>query len=440
MSEYLLGANGRRLLIAYGWLLILFIIVPALVLVPVSIGKDDSFVIIPHELSLRWYQTLFTDTRWRNALILSLKLAVFASVLATVAGVLAAIGVSRAAPQLAKALRLLFIAPMIVPLMVIGVGFYVLYARLRLLGGFVPLGAAHAVLVLPFVMLPVSARLYSMDQRLEWAAASLGAGPYQTIIRVVLPQLKPAILAGFAFAFIFAWLGGSLGGLGWVAIPLVIALGGLIGLLNGLVHVKLKIPSFMASLAIGFVGTGAAVLLTGGDIVKVGDASFRGLLTVRWLGFPLMVYVAAFFLLVAWFIQTHTTLGRNFYAVGGGEDLAHASGLNVTRVRVTGFALAGIFYAIAAILVVARIGQAESVTGANFMFVSITSVVVGGVALWGGIGGVWNALVGVLIVGVIDNGMVVIGLPDFIQAGVLGILVILAVVLSTDRKMVSFVK
>lgn len=247
-------------------------------------------------------------------------------------------------------------------------------------------------------------------------------------------------LTAVSFAFIFAQLGGSLGGLGWVAIPLVLVLGGLIGLLNGLVHVKLKIPSFMASLAMGFVGTGAAILLTGGDIVKVGDPAFRGLLTVRWLGFPLMVYVAAFFLIVGWFIQTHTTLGRNFYAVGGGEDLAHASGLNVTRVRVTGFALAGVFYAIAAILVVARIGQAESVTGANFMFVSITSVVVGGVALWGGIGGVWNALVGVLIVNVIDNGMVVIGLPDFLQAGVLGLLVILAVVLSTDRKMVSFVK
>ncbi len=239
--------------------------------------------------------------------------------------------------------------------------------------------------------------------------------------------------------FIFAQLGGSLAGLGWIAIPLVLVLGGLIGLLNGLVHVKLKIPSFMASLAMGFVGTGAAILLTGGDIVKVSDATFRGLLTVRWLGFPLMIYIAAFFLFVGWFIQTHTTLGRNFYAVGGGEDLAHASGLNVTRVRVTGFALAGVFYAIAAILVVARIGQAESVTGANFMFVSITSVVVGG-GLWGGIGGVWNALVGVLIVNVIDNGMVVIGLPDFLQDGVLGLLVILAVVLSTDRKMVSFVK
>ncbi|MER8529524.1 MULTISPECIES: ABC transporter permease [unclassified Mesorhizobium] len=247
-------------------------------------------------------------------------------------------------------------------------------------------------------------------------------------------------LTAVSFAFIFAQLGGTLAGFGWIAIPLVLVLGGMLGLLNGLVHVKLKIPSFMASLAMGFVGTGAAILLTGGDIVKVSDATFRGLLTVRWLGFPLMVYVAALFLFVGRFIQTHTTLGRNFYAVGGGEDLAHASGLNVTRVRVTGFALAGVFYAIAAILVVARIGQAESVTGANFMFVSITSVVVGGVALWGGIGGVWNALVGVLIVNVIDNGMVVIGLPDFLQDGVLGLLVILAVVLSTDRKMVSFVK
>jgi ribose transport system permease protein len=74
------------------------------------------------------------------------------------------------------------------------------------------------------------------------------------------------------------------------------------------------------------------------------------------------------------------------------------------------------------------------------MFVSITSVVVGGVALWGGIGGVWNALIGVLIVGVINNGMVVIGLPDFMQQGVLGALVILSVVLSTDRFSIAFVK
>lgn len=247
-------------------------------------------------------------------------------------------------------------------------------------------------------------------------------------------------LTAVLFCYIFLWLGGTLGPWGWVAMPLTLVIGGLVGALNGYVHVRLRIPSFMASLAMGFIGTGAAVLLTGGDIVKLDDDAFRGLLTIRWFGFPIMVYVAGVFLVLAWFIQSHTRLGRNFYAVGGGEELAHASGVNVRRVRILGFALAGVFYAIAAILVLARIGQAESVTGANFMFISITSVVVGGVALWGGVGGVWNALVGVLIVGVINNGMIVIGLPDFLQQGVLGVLVIVAVVLSMDRRSVSFVK
>lgn len=74
------------------------------------------------------------------------------------------------------------------------------------------------------------------------------------------------------------------------------------------------------------------------------------------------------------------------------------------------------------------------------MFVSITSVVVGGTALWGGIGGVWNTLIGVLIVNVIGNGMVVIGMPGYLQDGVLGAMVIAAVVMSTDRKSVAFVK
>lgn len=247
-------------------------------------------------------------------------------------------------------------------------------------------------------------------------------------------------LTAVLFCYAFLGVGGSLLPWGWLAVPATLALGGLIGALNGLIHVRLRIPSFMASLALGFIGTGAAVLLTGGDIVRIEDEAFRGLLTVRWFGFPIMAWVAGLGLAVAWFIQSRTTLGRNFYAVGGGEDLAHASGVDVARVRILGFALAGVFYAVAAILVLGRIGQAESVSGSGFMFISITSAVVGGVALWGGVGGVWNALVGVLIVGVINNGMVVIGLPDFLQQGVLGLLVIVAVVLSTDRRSVSFVK
>lgn len=242
------------------------------------------------------------------------------------------------------------------------------------------------------------------------------------------------------FGFAFIALGGTILSSAWLAIPLAIACGALIGLANGLVHVVLRIPSFMASLAMGFAGTGLSVMMTNGEKILIKDNVFRGLLTERIIGFPIMCYLAFALVLVAWFIQRMTRLGRNFYAVGGGEELAASSGLDVKKVRVIGFALAGVFYAIGGLFAVSRVGIAESLTGANFMFVSITSVVVGGVALWGGIGGVWNAVVGVLIVGVINNGMVVIGLPDYVQAGTLGVLVIIAVVLSTDRRAISFVK
>ena len=242
----------------------------------------------------------------------------------------------------------------------------------------------------------------------------------------------------FAFGFL-AW-GETLASWAWLAIPVAMIVGAIMGFINGFVHVRLKIPSFMASLAMGFVGTGFALLLTGGNRIRIEDELFRSLLTVRWFSFPIMCYVAMSFLLLGWFIQSRTTLGRNFYAVGGGEELARASGLNVNRVRIMGFTLAGVFFAVGALLAVGRIGIAETATGNNFMFISITAVVVGGTALWGGIGGVWNTLVGVLIVNVINNGMVVIGLPNYVQDGVLGLLVIIAVVLSTDSKSVSLVK
>jgi len=196
----------------------------------------------------------------------------------------------------------------------------------------------------------------------------------------------------------------------------------------------------MASLSMGFVGIGLALLITGGDRILIQDPVFRSLLTYRLGGFPLMAYVALGGLLAAWFIQNYTIIGRNFYAVGGAEDLARASGLNIQKIRIFCFVLAGVFFALGAILAVAQIGIAEAVTGRNFMFLSITSVVVGGTALWGGAGGAGHTLIGVLIVNVIGNGMVVIGLPSYVQDGVLGVLVITAVYLSTDRHTLSFVK
>jgi ABC-type Fe3+/spermidine/putrescine transport system ATPase subunit/ABC-type spermidine/putrescine transport system permease subunit II len=205
MSELLLGALGRRLLKAYGWLLLVFVVAPAVILIPVSFSSQSAFVFPPKQLSFEWYGRLIHDESWRDAATLSLQVATFAAVLATLLGTQAAIALSRLAPRHARYVKLLFISPMIVPLMVMGVGFYVVFARLHMLGGFLSLGLAHTALVVPFVVMPVAARLVSVDSVLERAAASLGAGPFRALSRVVLPLLVPAILAGFIFAFIFSF-------------------------------------------------------------------------------------------------------------------------------------------------------------------------------------------------------------------------------------------
>jgi ABC-type Fe3+/spermidine/putrescine transport system ATPase subunit/ABC-type spermidine/putrescine transport system permease subunit II len=205
VSELLLGPVGRRVLQSYGWLLLLFVVAPAAILVPISFSAGSVFTFPPQTLSLEWYRRLVDDPRWRDAALLSLEVATIAAALAVVLGTQASLAISRLPPRAAQYVKLLFIAPMIVPLMVIGLGFYAVFARLRLLGSPLPLALAHTVLVLPFVVLPVTARLVSLDAALERAAASLGAGPFRALWRVILPLLGPAILAGFVFAFIFSF-------------------------------------------------------------------------------------------------------------------------------------------------------------------------------------------------------------------------------------------
>jgi ribose transport system permease protein len=241
------------------------------------------------------------------------------------------------------------------------------------------------------------------------------------------------------FAKVFVTYGGF-SSWGWTGMALAALVGILAGLLNGLAHVKLKIPSFMSSLSMGFIGLGATFVLSGGYRINVQDPTFRSLLTERLFEMPYMVYVALSGLALALFIERYTVVGRNIFAIGGGEESARASGLPVERVRILGFIIAGFFYAMGALLSVARVGIADGSSGSNLMFTAITAVVVGGTSLVGGQGGVLNTLIGTLIVAVISNGMIVISLPSYVQSGVLGLIVIVAVALSTDRKSIRMVK
>ncbi len=133
-------------------------------------------------------------------------MAALATLLATVTGTAAAIGMSRVENKaLSKFLKMFFIAPMIVPLMVISVGLYIVFARNGLLGSMWALAIAHAIVVLPFVVMPVMSRLASLDPAYERASASLGATQIRTLFEVILPLLVPAIIAAAIFSFVFSF-------------------------------------------------------------------------------------------------------------------------------------------------------------------------------------------------------------------------------------------
>lgn len=227
---------------------------------------------------------------------------------------------------------------------------------------------------------------------------------------------------------------------GLYALPLPILLGALLGFVNGAVHVRLRIPSLIASLGVGFGGIGIATIVLSGITVRIDDMTVRGIALTRFLGIPFSVWTALACVLIAWLVQTYTRLGRWSYVIGGGEEIAKLSGVPVGRVRIGVYTLAGFFYGIGGILCVAQFGQSQALIAQGYLFSVITSVVVGGTALTGGEGGILNTVVGVLLVTVLGNGMILVGVPPYVQQGVQGLLIIAAVALSLDRTRARLVK
>ena len=178
-----------------------FLLVPILVIVPLSFA-DSSFLVYPIPgWSLRWYQNLFTSDDWTRAARNSFIVAPLATVIATVLGTLAAVGLSRADFPLKGALMGLLIAPMVVPIVVVGVATYLFFAPLGLVDSYAGLIIVHAALGAPFVLTTVLATLQGFNHNLVRASLSLGANPVTTFFRVTLPVIAPGVISGALFAF-----------------------------------------------------------------------------------------------------------------------------------------------------------------------------------------------------------------------------------------------
>ncbi|MEZ5831637.1 MAG: ABC transporter permease [Dongiaceae bacterium] len=195
--------------IAVSTCVFVFLIAPILIIVPLSFSADPFFSYPIEHWSLRWYADLFgrgpQPLLWQRAVLNSLVIGLCATLLATLLGTLAAIGMWRYRPPFATLITALMISPVVVPIVVTAIGMYYLYARLGLIGTYSGIILAHAALGIPFVFITVSATLVSFDETLLKAGASLGAGPVRVFRKVLLPLILPGVGSGAIFAFATSW-------------------------------------------------------------------------------------------------------------------------------------------------------------------------------------------------------------------------------------------
>jgi putative spermidine/putrescine transport system permease protein len=191
----------RGLLLALSALVLAFLLLPVLAVIPLSFN-EGSFLTYPMTgFSLRWYEDFVNSPRWLPALRNSLAIGSVATVIATVLGTAAALGLDRIGGLPRQVLSALFLLPVVVPVVVIGSSLYALFASIGLTGTYAGLVVAHALLGAPFVVITVAATLTGFDRGLLRAALSLGATPWQAFGRVTLPLILPGAVSGAIFAF-----------------------------------------------------------------------------------------------------------------------------------------------------------------------------------------------------------------------------------------------
>jgi putative spermidine/putrescine transport system permease protein len=189
----------------YSWLVMLLLVLPVAIILPIAFTSSDFLAFPPQGFSLRWFEVFFTSPVWQAALIRSLGVATLTAIGAVVLGFGAALALVRLSPAMAKAAFAFLIAPLIVPRIVTAVGLFYLYSRIGLAGTNAGLVIGHMVLAIPYVVVTMAAGLKNFDWRLIDAANTLGASPFRRLTTVLLPLLKPSLMASFLFAFLVSF-------------------------------------------------------------------------------------------------------------------------------------------------------------------------------------------------------------------------------------------
>ena len=206
-----------------------------------------------------------------------------------------------------------------------------------------------------------------------------------------------------------------------------LAVGLVCGALNGLLIAKLKLPDFIVTLGTLSVFRGAALIYTNGQPIYGLPQGFRDAFGGHLIGIPTPVILAVTIAGLAFLLVRFTALGEQIIAVGGNEEAARLSGINIDRVKITVYTLSGLLSSLAGFVLIARIGAAEPIGGNGFELQAIGAAVIGGASLFGGVGNPLGSLIGALTLGGLQNGLTLMNVPSFWQYVASGVVVILAV-------------
>ncbi len=224
-------------------------------------------------------------------------------------------------------------------------------------------------------------------------------------------------------------------GLPWyVAVLLVLVLGTSIGVINGVIITLTGVAPLIVTLSMMTILNGASYLLSKGLPIFGFPAEFSVIGQGDIGGIPIALFILIIVWAVGLFVLNKTYFGRYLYAIGNNVEASRLSGINTKRTLIWVYALAGFFTAIGAVLMLSRLNSAQSATGAGFEFSVLTACVLGGVSVMGGRGTLFGAFVGVLIVGVLDNGLVLLNVSEYIQLVIKGVILLTAVIYDSLSK------
>ena len=224
---------------------------------------------------------------------------------------------------------------------------------------------------------------------------------------------------------------------GWPAPAAILAglgVGGASGLVNGLLITKGRLPAFIATLGMMSIARGAALVFTSGRPISGFGAGFRQLSTARILGVPGPIVITIAVYALGHFLLTRTRFGRYVYAIGGNEEATRLSGVAVRFHKTMVYVLAGLMSAVAAVILTARLNSAQPIAGMMYELDAIAATVIGGTSLLGGSGTIGGTLIGALIMGVLRNGLNLLGISSFLQQVVIGLVIIAAVLVDSALK------